>query len=113
MPELISDPVDRTGQRGQMGDPDIDTNRATHTLQRLFDRPGCNRVADKKRDLPTATGVTDRHLLDRRPTVLDNPEQTTSRLDRVQPDQLLHHSPDVSVLRVQQRLGEHQPDPMP
>ena len=113
MPTLVGDTRDRSRQGCQVGDPDINSDRATQPFQWLLDRAGGERVTDHERDLPTPAGVADRHLLDRRPAVFDKAEQATGRRDGVQPDELLHLSADVRILRLQQRLGKHQTHRVP
>ena len=57
---------------------------------------------------PASARERDRHLLDRCFAVFDESEQASCRIDRMQPDELLHLPPNARVLRLQQRLREHQ-----
>ena len=113
MAVLIGETRDRPGQRGEVGEAGVDTNLTTDpgpwplhwSLRKL--------VSDHERGLPPATGVRDRDLLDRGPTVLDEPVQASCGLDGVQPHELLGTPTGVRVLRLDQRLWEHQADGVP
>lgn len=113
MAVLVGETGHRTGQGRQMGDAHVDANLATESGERPFHRTCCKLVAHLERDLPTPTRVRDCHFLDRRPAGCDQVVQPAGRFNGVQSHQLLGAPAGVGVLRLDERLREHQPDAVP